>query len=299
MPDIALRFHRDMLVLSAPSRAVLMRQGVDSERDLEFMNLIEPEMVHDATRLEKLAGAQCLVTNTAGLTPARLSHCGMDGRSQEIVRAALDIVNGFVPQHALVEIGPCGLPLDASSGNSLNENRDQYARAARACKGLTFDAVFLNGFTNPVDLKCALMGVCQVLDVPVFASVDVTGTGVLPNGHSLEEALAVMVEFGASVVGFATGAETADAVSLARRATGVVDVPLLAQLQVAVHDPKQGKATPENPYYCPDTMVDAAISLRAVGVQFLRAAGSATPAYTGALAVTTDGLDVVRTSAGQ
>ena len=32
--------------------------------------------------------------------------------------------------------------------------------------------------------------------------------------------------------------------------------------------------------------------LRASGVQFLRAAGAATPAYTGALAATTAGLDV-------
>lgn len=299
MPDIALRFHRDMLVLSAPSRAVLMRQGVDSERDMEFMNLVEPEMVRDAMRLEKLAGAQCLVANTAGLTPARLSHGGMDGRSREIAKAALGIVNEFVPQHVLVELGPCGLPLDASSGNSLNENRDQYARAARACGGLAFDAVFLDGFTNPTDLKCALMGVRQVLDVPVFASVDVAGTGMLPNGHSLEEALAVMVEFGASVVGFATGAEVAEATKLARRATGAVDAPLLAQLRIAVHDLRQGGATPENPYYCPDTMVDAAMSLRAAGVQFLRATGSATPAYTGALAVTTDGLDVVRAPVGR
>ena len=61
MPDIALRFHKDMLVLSSPVAVVLARQGFDVEHDLEFANLVEPEAVRDALRLNKMAGAQCLV----------------------------------------------------------------------------------------------------------------------------------------------------------------------------------------------------------------------------------------------
>ena len=34
MPDIALRFDKDMLVVSAPVSAALARQGVDVDRDL-------------------------------------------------------------------------------------------------------------------------------------------------------------------------------------------------------------------------------------------------------------------------
>lgn len=299
MPDIALRFNKDMLVLSAPIASTLARQGVNVERDLEFMNIIESEAVRDAFRLEKLAGAQCLVTNTAGLAPARLAHCELEDRGREIVRAALDLVNGLAPQHAFVEVGPCGLPLDASSKSSLNENRDQYVRAARSCEGLTFDAVFLNGFENPVDLKCALMAVRQVLDVPAFASVRVDPDGTLSDGRNpLEEAFVVMAEYGASVAGFSTGADAADAAKLVRRGVAVVDLPLLAQLEVAEHNPKQGGPTAGNPYYCPDAMVGAAAELRASGVQFLRACGAATPAYTGALVATTEGFDVVISSEG-
>ena len=62
---------------------------------------------------------------------------------------------------------------------------------------------------------------------------------------------------------------------------------------MAERDPKQQGPTTENPYYAPDTMMAAAVDLRAAGVQFLRAAGDATPAYTGVLAAATAGLDVV------
>ena len=137
MPDIDLRFHRDMLVLSAPVAAVLQRQGFDIDRDLEYATLVEPEAVREALRLNKVAGAQCLVTSTAGITAARLAHHGLEERAQEVVKAGLDIACQLKPQHVLVEVGPCGLPLDPSSKASLNENRSQYADAARACAGAT------------------------------------------------------------------------------------------------------------------------------------------------------------------
>ena len=207
MPDIALRFHKDMLVLSAPLAAVLARQGVDVARDLEYLNLIEPEAVRDALRLESIAGAQCLVAGTEGIAPARLAHHGMEDRLGDLARAALGIVGSLKPQHVLAEVGPCGLPLDGSSAASLNENRSQYARAARAFEGAALDAFLLGGFANPVDLKCALMGLRQASDLPVFAAIDVDGDGLVADGRmAVEEAVALMGEFGASVAGITTGA---------------------------------------------------------------------------------------------
>lgn len=298
MPDIAMRFHRDMLVLSAPLGAQLTRQGMNVENDLGYLILVEPEAVRDALRMEKVAGAQCLVAATEGVAPARLAHQGLVDRGPELAIAALQAIRPLRPQHLLAEVGPCGLPLDGSSKASLNESRAQYARAAHAFDGQELDALFLNGFVRADDLKCALMGVRQVTDAPVFASVTVDAEGLLSGGRAqLEDALAVMAEFGASVAGFETAAPLAAAERLARRAATATDAPLLAQLHVGRRDPKQGAATDENPYYCADTMVEAATRLRAAGVQFLRATGDATPAYTGALAAATAGFDVVAPAA--
>ena len=207
MPDIQLRFHRDMLVLSSPIAPVLARQGFELDGDVEYATLMEPEAVEDALRLNLMAGVQCLVTETAGMTPARLAHRGMAERLPELARAAVSCAAKLRPQHVLVELGPCGLPLDASSKASLNENRDQYARAARAFEGLSLDGFFLNGFSSPSDLKCALMGLRQVSGLPVFASVNVGVDGMLADGrHGFDEALDVMAEFEASVAGFCTQA---------------------------------------------------------------------------------------------
>ena len=339
MPDIELRFDKDMLVLSAPIDAVLARQGIDSARDRQYLNLMEPDVVQDALNLEMVAGAQCLVTTTEDITRARLAHVRMDDDAERLAREALTIANDATPQHILVEIGPTGLPLNSSSKASLNENRAQYADAARLFGNEGFDAFFLNGFTSISDMKCALMGVAQVSDKPVFASMAIGEAALEPvtvqadnsgdtdaadqsASHAFgfyepvevpsftgarkprtplpieqwPEAVAAMEDLGADVIGFETADPIPKAVEYAQQTARLTGLPLLAQLYV---DPTlQGKKTsPLVPLadieeYTPDTMGPVAVKLYGAGVQFLRATGTATPAYTGALAATVAGLDV-------
>lgn len=347
MPDIQLRLDKDMLVVSAPLDAALARQGFDIARDRQYLNLMEPDAIADALHLEQLAGAQCLVTSTEDITRARLAHVRMEDDARKLAMAAVETVASLKPQHILAEIGPCGLPLDPSSKASLNENRAQYADAARAFEGCKIDAFLLNGFTSLADLKCALMGAAQVSSVPVFASlvVGVPGECDAQNQHvpslknapaadadapaSLEakmpfaeyvavevppappapvkegecfdcahweEAVAVMADLGAAVVGFETSMPIADAVSLATAARKLCGLPVMAQLQVS-------DTVPENvrrglvPFdsiqqYTPATLENAAVKLYGAGVQFLRATGSAASSCTGALAACVSGLDV-------
>ena len=169
MADIALRFFKDMLVVASPVQAALRRQGIEDARDQALAVLLEPETIEDAYRLETAAGPQCLVTPVAAFAPARLAALGMEDAAEKLARAAVAIPRSFKPQHLLVEIAPCGLPLDPSSKGSLVENRDQYARAAGLFDAADFDAFFLNGFTTVDDLKCALMGLRKMSDAPIFA----------------------------------------------------------------------------------------------------------------------------------
>ena len=306
MSDIAQRFNRDMLTLSAPIEPYLEAQGVDVRRDTEFMSLVEPDTVLDAYRLQMAAGAQVLVTATRGITPARLAHHGMEDRLEELAVAALTVAKAANPQHILVEVWPCGLPLDPDSANSMKEHRDQYARVARVFEAIdkpdaetgvtAFDGFLLAGFGDIPALKAAIAGVRMVSDKPVFASVVMDGEGHLDpkKTQTLEEAVAAMEEFGADVAGFATFAGPEEAAQLARRAAAVTDLPLLVSLAVPPMAKGRRKAREAGPYDTPETMLSAASALRAAGVQFLRATSQAGPAYTAVLAAATTGFDVHR-----
>ncbi len=296
MADINLRFYKDMLVLSAPVLPALQRFGIDVARDTEITLLLEPDTYEEAYRLEWIAGAQCFVTCTEMLTPARLAHIGMENSARELAHSALSVLKLFKPQHVLVEIGSCGLPLDGSSQASLKENFNQYERAGRLFEQEEFDAFFLNGFKTSTNLKCALMGLRAVSDRPIFASVDVQADGMLASGReTLEQAAAVMNEYGAQVAGFATAAPQKEALVLADRLAACTNLPLLVQIVVPYRDTDdhhRQHADNDIPYETADSMMEIAEAMYAKGVQFLRAAGNATPAYTGALVAASAGLDV-------
>jgi 5-methyltetrahydrofolate--homocysteine methyltransferase len=295
MADIALRFNKDMLVIGANPLSELARLGVDNLHDADIMLLVEPEVFEDVYKLEKFCGAQCLVAPTANLTPLRMTQIGMELDAPQIAKAAVDIVSTQKPQHILAELGPSGLPLDQSSAISLKENKDQYRRAAELLAAQPIDAIFLNKFAHLSDLKCALMGVAQVCDLPIFASMTF---GYCESGlsgkHSPSEIASVMADLGASVCGFSTALGPVQAAAIARdMMSATAYLPQLVQFDVAKVDAEQIEPTDENPYFSADSMITAADVAKNEGVQFLRACGAATPAYTGALVAVTEGLDVV------
>lgn len=297
MADIQLRFHKDMLVLSAPIDHALARQGVDVQADFEFVTLMEPEMATDALRLETLAGAQCLVAATEGICPARLAHERMEDRAADIAASALSSVTANVPQHALCEIGPSRLPLDPASAGSLKQSVAQYEAAASAFADLEFDALFLNGMRSAADMRCAIQGVRKVYDGPLFASLDVNEKGAFV-GMTCEEAVEAMQ--GADVVGIRSAAAPEALCAVVREIAQLTCAPILVQIAVKTPTAAEKKRAslggpiPGNPYPVPDALADAALALRAAGAQFLRACGEATPAYTGALAVAALGRDCIR-----
>ena len=314
MADIANRFNLDMLTLTGPIEPTLAAQGVDVEHDAEFMLLVEPDTVRDAYRLQMVGDTPVLVTDTAGMTPARLALQRLEDRAEDLAKAALAVARSHSPQHVLVELGPCGLPLDPSSEAGLEEHRNQYARVARvfeaygrpdAQTGATaFDGYLLRGFTRIAALTAAIAGLRRVSTKPIFACVaaDVKGHLLLRDTERIEDAAVAAVDAGADVVGFSSAAAPADLACLAARVAAATDAPLMVEVTVFHPDaltglfPRRRAAIAQaDPYATPESMLGVADALRRAGVQFLRAGEAASPAYTAVLAAATFGLSVART----
>ncbi len=299
MADIEIRFHKDMLVLSAPMHEALQRQGVDPD-DLEFVGLLEPETLHGLYRLDAIAGTQCMVTNTEAVCEARLAHKCLESRQEELAIAGLQAVKHANPQHIICEIGACGLPLDFTSEQSKKYVRKQYADAVKAFHDDTVDAFMFTGICSVHDAECALMGAREVTNRPLFVVFDIDERGCLIGRDDYIEDVVQALGDLADVYGFASGAQPEVLCDVAKKLACVTNAPLLVQINVCVVDkPTRRRASlgakiPGNPYPVADSLVDAAVSLRACGVQFLRAGGEATCAYTGALVVATLGHDCIR-----
>lgn len=292
MPDIALRFNKDMLVLSTPIDYQLKAQGFDGPGDREYVALCEPDLIEEAYKLESIMETPCFVTATEGITRAHLAFSRFEKQAGEIARIAYEVASEFKPQHIIAAIAPTGLPLDPSMESSVNQSIDQYGQACRELGKYPFDAIFFSGFTNLVDAQCALRGAHENFEGPVFITLVPDEAGNLQNEVSLAEAAAECEALGADVIGVHSGADPKSLGEFVRSIKQVTFLPILVDFEIRNSGRRLLEPTPEIPYPTSDALFTAACVLQQEGVQFFRASGSATPAYTGALCAAVLGNDV-------
>lgn len=265
MPDIQMRFNKDMLVLSTPLDYQLASQGFDPS-DREYVVLCEPELIEEAFKLEKSIDVPCFVTPTEGITEARLAYARFEGRAEEMARIAYETSAQFSPQHLIAAIGPTGLPLDPTSAVSLKQSKKQYHDAVLALIEYPFDALYFTGFKSLDDAQCALMGARAVYDGPVLISLVPNEEGMFSGGRTLSEGVALCDEYGADVIGVVSDAPARVLVGFAKEMASVTDKPLLVDVSVRRKDRRQFEPTNENPYPTADAMVELVVRLRAQGV---------------------------------
>lgn len=295
MADIQLRFDKDLLVLSTTMDEFFRAHGFDPDAERDYAILCEPELIEEEFRLESLMRTPIFVTPTEAITANRLAQERFEGRAVDVAAAAFAEAARFKPQHVIGAVGPSGLPLDPSSAASLKQSRNAYRDAVQALATQPFDALGLFGFTNLSDLQCALMGARSVYDGPLFTQIAVESADQrFEDGRDLAAAAAFMAEYGADVVGAASSARPDEFARIARCMREGTDKPLSAQVQVARFEKRYLNPPTDNPYYQPDTLLPLVSALHEAGVQFLRAGGNATPAYTSVLDAACEGLDVRR-----
>lgn len=271
-----------MLVLGNSVENRLQELGFSPETDLTISNILEPDTIKNALAAYVTAGAQCIVANTRDILPAVLAHQKLEARINDLAKSALKIAGSVKAQHVVVELKNCELPLDDMSKNSLIEYKEQYVTSARVFeqfkddKNLDFDAYMLTGFKTTSQIKCALMGLRQVSDKPIFVNCYFDKKAMLNDKEGIYDYANVVAEFGATVAGFTTDEDIETAVKLCKRLRAGCDLPTLVDF--AVSDDKT------SPYYKPDAMGDAVKALNKAGAQFLRASHCARPAHAAILA---------------
>lgn len=293
MPDIALRFNKDMLVLSTPIDYQLKAQGFTNPGDREYVALCEPDLIEEVYKVEKIMDTPCLVTATEGITRARLAYSRFEKQADDMARIAYEVGSSFMPQHLIAAVGPTGLPFDVTMASSVKQSIQQYRDAALTLSQYPFDALYFSGFSVLGDAQCALKGAREVFEGPLFISLVTSSESDFSSDVALVEGVHVCEQAGADVIGIVSAAKPEVLVHLVSLVRKTTTKPVLCEVFINKKDARQLEPTDENPYPTPDELFGAACALQKVGVQFLRASGAATPAYTGALNAAVQGMDVV------
>ncbi|MCL2150677.1 MAG: homocysteine S-methyltransferase family protein, partial [Coriobacteriia bacterium] len=294
--DIALRFHKDIVVLDGALGTVLLAQGVDAETHPMLLNVVEPELISSIHQRYLLAGAQALTTNSFAGSRPQLAAFRLDDRLEELNRIAVRLAKDCKPEHVLADIGPCGLLLPPFGTASFDEVLSTYAEQAKALAAEEPDAILIETMIDIADARCALMAVKLVCDLPVFVSLSFAEGGRMGLSGTDAAAAAVILEAaGADVIGLNCGLGPEAQLPLLRQMALATDLPLLIQPNTGM--PQLGADGSVSYDSNPDAFAEAAWAFRQEGAQFIGSCCGSTPAFTAAIYAAVGELDVLAASA--
>jgi len=257
---------------------MLYNHGVFVNVCYDELNLTQPGVVQEVHEAYVRAGAEIVETNTFGANPVKLSAYGLEDRTREINRAAVEIALRAGHGRAAVvgAIGPLGIRIEPWGPTAKSEAVEHFGRQVAGLIEGGVHGFILETFSDVEELHAALMAVRRVSDLPVVAQMTVGEDGSTPYGTAVEALAAQLTQWNADVLGLNCSVGPAPMLDAIERIAGVTNKPLSAQpnagLPRAVGDRRIYLASPEY-------MAQYARRLIQAGVRFIGGCCGTTPEH--------------------
>ena len=275
-----------VIIADGAMGSFLMRRGLKPGDAPESFNLTRPEVTREVAFLYLEAGAELVQTNTFGGSALKLAAHGLDDRTEEINRAAVEAVREVVGDRAYVSgsCGPCGRTLLPYGDAEPDEVRESFRRQVGALVEAGADVVCVETMTDLAEATLAVEAARAVsADVPVMATMtfDATPRGFYTiMGVDVTAATAGLLAAGADLVGSNCGNGIENMVAIAREFRACTDAPLLIQSNAGLPELVDGEVVYGE---TPEFMASHARDLLDVGVQVVGGCCGTTPEHTRAL----------------
>jgi 5-methyltetrahydrofolate--homocysteine methyltransferase len=293
MPDIQLRFNRDIIVVDGAMGTMLQREDISPYESGMLLNVLDPELIIGIHQQYRLAGAQALTTNSFGGTRVKLADFGLADRVVELNRSAVRLAKAAQPEHVLGDVGPCGLVLEPLGQATFDEVFDQYAEQIQALAAEKPDAILIETMADIADARCALLAAKSVCDLPVIVCCTFDATGHMElSGTDPATAAVILEAAGADVVGMNCGLGPEQMLPLIEKMTQATALPLIIQPNAGLPQIDESGKT----WYTgtAEDFADAATRFRRAGAQFIGSCCGSTPAFTSAIYASVGDSDVLR-----
>ena len=225
------------LLLDGAMGTALIARGLDlAQAPPDLWSIERPEEVRAVHNRYIEAGCGALTTNSFGANGARLARYGLAAQVDAINLAAASAARDCAPAgvRVLGSIGPSGAVPPPEGDANLHELEDLFAEQAAALAAGKVDALLIETFYHPKELRAALRG-CRAgaPDLPVIASFACKRVGsdgfATSMGFAVEAMVGVALEESADSLGINCALLPDDMVPLIRRLAERTQRPLLAQ----------------------------------------------------------------------
>lgn len=234
----------------------LMARGLAPGACPESMNLSQPEVLAEVATLYLDAGADLVTTNTFGGSPLNLASHGLDDRTEEINRAAVEVLRSVTEGRAYISasVGPTGRILEPYGDTAPEVVAEAFSRQIGALIGAGADIVCIETMIDLREAELAVRAARSLsTDIPVIATLTLNATprGFFTTmGSTVEQGCTTLVEAGADIVGSNCGNGIDAMIEIAREFKKHASVPVIIQSNAGLPENRQGELVyPESPEY--------------------------------------------------
>lgn len=292
MTSLAERFEkREPLLVDGAMGTLLLERGLQLGECPEWMNVSQPDVVAEIARLYLDAGADILETNTFGASPMKLGSYGLESRTEEINKAAVNAVRKVTGSGAYVAgcCGPCGRLLKPHGDADPQEVFAGFRRQIACLIEAGVDVICIETMTDLTEARMAVdaaRDVAPTIPVTVSMTFDETPGGFYTMmGVSIPEAAAGLLRAGADVIGSNCGIGIESMIGVAKAFRACTDRPLIIQSNAGLPQLKGGVVTYTE---SPEFTAERAQQLLQVGVTVIGGCCGTTPDHIRALRATID-----------
>ena len=269
----------------------LMARGLAPGDCPENMNLAKPEVLAEVAGLYLDAGADLVTTNSFGGSPLNLASHGLDDRTEEINRLAVEVLKPVTEGRAYISasVGPTGKILEPYGDTAQEVVAEAFERQIGALIQAGADFVCIE---TMIDLREAELAVRAARsfsnDIPVIATMtfDATPRGFFTTmGTTVEQACTTLIEAGADIVGSNCGNGIDTMIEIAGEFTKYASVPVIIQSNAGLPENRGGELVyPEAPEY----MAERVSQLLDLGVAIIGGCCGTTPDHIRAIRAAID-----------
>jgi 5-methyltetrahydrofolate--homocysteine methyltransferase len=273
MKDIRERLQRgDVIVGDGAWGTLLMEHGLKPGEPTEVWNLSHQEFLEEIAGRYVHAGSEIITTNTFGASPLKLQLHSLDGRSEEINRAAVDAARRGAAGKAYISgsVGPTGRFLIPYGDTEPEQISSSFECQIQALVGAGVDLICVETMTDLAEATLAVKAARRLKPaIPVMATMtfEKGARGFFTMmGVSVEAAAEGLEAAGADVVGSNCGNGIEAMIGIAREFKRHSHLPIAIQSNAGLPVIRNGVTIyPETPDY----MASKATELLALGVQII------------------------------
>ncbi len=250
---------------------MLFQRGLKPGEPPESVNLKNPEILEEIAQAYLDAGADIIQTNTFGASPLKLSDYGLEDKTEEINRIAVEGVRKVVGNKAYVSgsCGPSGKLLKPFGDTEPDDIYQSFKRQMKALINTGVDLICIETMTDLNEATLAIKAAKSISpEIPIMTTMtfDETPRGFYTiMGVSIEAAVVGLQKAGADIIGSNCGNGIENMIKIAREFKKLTILPIIIQSNAGIPEIREGKLfyseTPE--FFAEKTkeLIDAGVSI--------------------------------------